>query len=283
MSEDEAAGAAHAEGTPNFPPPWLPLLRRLTEVSPGWGVWKNADRAIAVSGDIDSISPPVDRKVLLREFFGWASENDMSPMFLCGHLPGSVLGVAVRDRRELVELQLCEQAVFRGATLFTARELRGLMIMDPRGFRRLRSGSEGLLLLFFNAMKRGGRPSFRNEKAQRVLGLMRDDPEGKEAAASLFGPVQGSARRLAAAALDGDWERRSAARVEMWAVTQALKDPRLLVARAAFRIGGGRYCPLLPTLRRGRMLNGDVDAWLARARRAHTRTPSWPKPQNGNR
>jgi hypothetical protein len=275
MREEEAAGTEHPEGSLSSPPPWLPLLRRLTEISPGWGVWKNADRAIAVSGDIDSISPPTDRSVLLREFFVWASEHGMGPMFLCGHLPGSVLGVAVRDRRELVELQLCEKAIFRGATLFTAQELRDLMIMDPRGFRRLRSGSEGLLLLFFNAMKRGGRPSFRNEKAQRVLGLMRDDPEGKEAAASLFGPVQGSARRLAAAALDGDWERRSAARVEMWAVTQALKDPRFLAARAAFRIGGGRYCPLLPVLRRGRMLNGDVDAWLARARRTHDRNALW--------
>jgi hypothetical protein len=278
MREEEASGKAHPEGSPGSRPPWLPLLRRLTEVSPGWGVWKNADRAITVSGDIDSISPPADRSVLLREFFVWASANEMGPLFVCGHLPGSVLAIAVRDRRELVELQLCEQAIFRGATLFTARELRGLMIKDPRGFRRLRSGSEGLLLLFFNAMKRGGRPSFRDEKAQRVLGLMRGDPEGMEAASSLFGPVQGSARRLAAAALDGDWERGSAAMVEMWAVTEALKDPRLLAARAVFRIGGDRYCPLLSVLRRGRVLHGDVDTWLLRIGRRHGWNSLSPQP-----
>jgi hypothetical protein len=35
---------------------WLPLLRRLTEVSESWAVWKNVDRALVGQGDVDSIA-----------------------------------------------------------------------------------------------------------------------------------------------------------------------------------------------------------------------------------
>lgn len=259
------------------PPPWLPLLRRLTELSSTWGVWKNADRAIAGYGDIDSISPPADRAALLFAFSSWASTNGMGPQFVCHHLPGSVLGVAVRERKELVELQLSEQAMFRGSTLFTAQDLRPLMIMDERRFRRLRPGSEGLLLLFHNAMKWGGRPALLGEKVERLMELMSDDPEGTEAATHLFGPVQNHAWRLATAALDGRWERSSALRVEMWTLARGLRDPRLLLARATYRVGD-RRCPLLPVLRRGRRLQGDVDAFLARAAQTHKPDNSGSRP-----
>lgn len=251
------------------PPPWVPLLRRLTELSPAWGVWKNADRAITVSGDIDSVSLPADRDLLLREFSRWASAHEMGPVFTCHHLPGSVLGVALRDRRELVELQLCERAVFRGSTLFTARELGPLMIMDHRGFRRLRPGSEGLLLLFHNALRRGGRASTDGAKAHRLLELMREDPDGMEAATAIFGPRRHDARRVAVAALEDSWDQGSALRVETWAVARGIQDIPLVLARAVYRTRGGRYCPLLPVLRRGRMLQTDADAWLKRAIRTH--------------
>jgi hypothetical protein len=268
MPAHEGIGDADPQAPSKQPPPWLPLLCRLTEVSPDWGVWKNADRAIAGHGDIDSISPPSDRDLLLREFSRWASNNGMEPQFVCRHLPGSVLGVAVRDRDELVELQLCERAVFRGSTLFTTRETGPLMMMDHRGFRRMRPGSEGFLLLFFNGMKRGGRPLLHGEKVERLMALMRDDPSGMEAAAHLFGPVRRHASRLAAAALDRDWERTSALWVEGWAVMRGLKDPSFFTARATYRMRS-RRCPLLPVLRRGRRPQGNIDAFLARAKRTH--------------
>lgn len=250
------------------PPPWLPLLRRLTELSPFWGVWKNADRAIAGHGDIDSISPAADREALLSEFSRWASTSGMGPRFVCHHLPGSVLGVALRRPNELVELQLCEKAMFRGSTLFSAKELAPMMLMDQRGFRRLRPGSEGLLLLFHNAMKRGGGPLWGSEKVERLLRLMKDDQVGMEKATHLFGPVQKHAERLATAALDGGWARVSALRIEMWSMGRAVKEPRLLVARATYRVDR-RRCPLLPVLRRGRRLEGDVDAFVTRALLTH--------------
>ena len=44
-----------------------------------------------------------------------------------------------------------------------------------------------------------------------------------EAATHLFGPVQERARRLAASALDGGWERTSALLVEIWAMARVLR------------------------------------------------------------
>ena len=251
------------------PPPWLPLLRRLTEVSPEWAVWKNADRALTVSGDIDSISPPSDRFLLLGEFSRWAEHYAMGPIFVCRHLPGSVLGVAVRERRELVELQLCEEAIFRGSPLFTANDVTTLVEMDSRGFRRLRPGAEGLLLLFHNGLKHGGRPALDGVKAERLVRLLKSDPAGAAAATMLFGTVQSSAARLTEAVLSGNWDRRAALRVELWSLARARKNPSLLAERTLYRLRGSRYCPLLPVLRTGRVIGTDVDRLTRRAYQTH--------------
>lgn len=251
------------------PAPWLPLLQRLTQLSPLWCVWKNVDRALAGFGDIDSASIPEDCGRLLDEFRKWASSHGMGPIFVCPHLPGSVLGVAVRHREELIELQLCQQVFFRGSMLFRARDLVPLMEMDERGFRRLRPGSEGLLLLFYNSMKRGGRPLLGGEKALRPLDLMRSDPEGVELAARLFGPVRRHAVKLAKAATAGQWDRGSAIRVEVWAAVRAPLDPRMLAARLRLRAKDLGVCPILPVLNQGRRLRGNVDEWLLRTARTH--------------
>jgi hypothetical protein len=254
---------------PRQPPPWLGLLQRLTEISPCWGVWKNADSALAGKGDIDSVSPRRDREALLREFRGWAVENRFAPIFTCAHLPGSVLAVALRDRSELVELQLCEQAMFRGSTLFEAADLVRLMSMDKRGFRRLRPGAEGLLLLLHNGMRHGGRPAYRSLHDKGIIRLLQSDRTGVEAATYLFGAARESAYRLATAVLRGGWDRPSAIAVEVWAASRSLGNPRLLALRAVYQLTGGRYCPMLPILRRGRKLEGDVDEWLSRAKSSH--------------
>ncbi|HEX3233674.1 MAG TPA: hypothetical protein VHR41_05725 [Gemmatimonadales bacterium] len=251
------------------PAPWLPLLRRLTQMSSSWCVWKNVDRALAGFGDIDSASIPADRERLLREFREWASSHDMGPIFVCHHLPGSVLGIAVRARAELIELQLCEQAFFRGAVLFAAHDLAPLMEMDERGFRRLRPGSEGLLLLFYNSMKRGGRPLVEGDKAARPLDLMKRDPKGVELAARLFGSVRAQALRVASCAMEGRWDRGSALRVELWAMGRGPLNPVLLAARLKLRAMNLGVCPLLPVLSRGRRLQGNVDEYLRSVARTH--------------
>jgi hypothetical protein len=256
------------------PAPWLPLLRRLTQLSTTWCAWKNVDRALAGYGDIDSVSLLEDCDRLLNEFRAWASTHGMGPIFICSHLPGSVLGVAVRHREELIELQLCQQAFFRGSVLFGTRDLVPLMEMDERGFRRLRPGAEGLLLLFFNSLKRGGRPHFGNEKARHPLDLLRRDPEGAELATRLFGPVQRQAFRVAKAALEGRWDYGSAIRIELWAAGRSFLDPRMLTARVKLRAARLKLCPLLPALNQGRRLSGDVDEWLVEAARSHPNAAS---------
>jgi hypothetical protein len=170
---------------------------------------------------------------------------------------------------EVIELQLCEQAFFRGSVLFTARDLAPLMEMDERGFRRLRPGSEGLFLLFYNSMKRGGRPLLDGDKAVRSLDLMRRDREGVEQASRLFGPVRSHALRLARAATDGRWDRASAIRVELWAAARGPLNPLLLAARLKLRARNLGNCPLLPVLSRGRRLRGNVDELLLRIARTH--------------
>jgi hypothetical protein len=250
------------------PPPWVPLLRRLTEISPVWGVWKNADAAISGKGDIDSISPPADRSNMVEAFREWARDHDFRPVFICHHLPGSVVSVALRGERELVELQLCERAMYRGSTLFQVEDLAPMMVMDRRGFRRLREGSEGLLLLFHNGLRWGGRPAMEAIERKDLPDMMRRDPEGMEAATSVFGPRRGAALRLARAVLDARWDRRAALEVEAWAVARGPSEPRLWLSRATYRMRGGR-CPLLPVLRSGRRIPGDVGGWLERAELAH--------------
>jgi hypothetical protein len=245
------------------------LLRRLTETSPHWGVWKNADAAISGKGDIDSISPPVDRLLLLQGFRDWAREQGYGPILICHHLPGSVLGVAVRDRRELVELQLCEQAMYRGASLFDAEELAPMMVMDPRGFRRLRSGAEALLVLFHNGVMWGGRPAIEAIQRKGLREAMGRDLEGVEAATRVFGRQRSAALRLAERVMEGGWDRPAALAVEAWTSVRGLAAPRRWLSRATYRLKGDRYCPLLPVLRGGRLIPHDVPDWLERAQRAH--------------
>lgn len=259
---DEAPGGTS-------PPPWVPLLRRLTELSPLWGVWKNADAAIAGHGDIDSVSPPQDRDMLVNEFRRWAAEHGMGPMFTCPHLPGSFLAVAVRGR-ELVELQLVERAMFRGATLFGARDLAPMMIIDDRGFRRLRPGAEALLVLFHVGLRWGGRADPEGLRRKPIVDMMRRDPDGMRAATEVFGSARGSALRLATAVLRGDWDRRAAITVEAHTGAGGLRNPGLWLHRARYQFSGGQYCSMLPVLRfRGRRIEGDVDSWIELTGRSH--------------
>jgi hypothetical protein len=231
-------------------------------------VWKNADAAIAGHGDIDSISPREDQDFIVDEFRRWATDHGMGPIFTCSHLPGSFLAVAVRAR-ELVELQLIEKAMFRGSTLFDAHDLAPMMIMDPRGFRRLRPGAEALLLLFHNALRWGGRPLPEGLQRKPIVEMMRGDLEGMQAGTRVFGSARDAALALATAALGGGWDRSAALHVETWAGLRGLRSPGLWLSRARYKFSGGRYCPMLPILRRGRRIDGDLEGWIERNRRSH--------------
>jgi hypothetical protein len=251
------------------PPPWLPLLQLLTRRYPAWGVWKNADSALAGFGDVDSVARRLDHGSIADDYTVWATEHSFLPVIVCPHLPGSTLVVGVREEIDLVELQLCSSAVFRGSRLFQAEALTPLMFIDDRGFRRLRPGAEGLLLLFHNGMKRGGRPFPEGWQRKGLDKMMRDDPDGMESAARIFGPAARAALRSAQAVLEGGWDRAAALEIELWATLRSLKEPRLLASRGAFRVAGDIYCPVLMALQRERRVPGDYGRWIARVATSH--------------
>ncbi len=250
---------------------WIPLLQRLTQVHPGWGIWKNADAALAGSGDIDSSAPAHAWDLIVSEFRGWAPSNGVGPVTACRHVPG-VLFILGLDRRHssFVELDVNARKYFRGWTLFRSEDLAPLMEMDVRGFRRLRPGAEGIMLLLGNGARWGGRPNPEGLRRKRIAEILLRDPEGVRLTAScLFGDVQGALVRAAEHVASGGWDRRSMLRVEAWALAHAVAEPKIVVGRLWSR-PIKKICPVLKTIfTHNRRVPADLDSWLDRVRRAH--------------
>jgi hypothetical protein len=85
------------------------------------------------------------------------------------------------------QLDLVDEPPFRGSRLFSADQLRPLMVVDERGFRRIRDGAEGFFLLLYKGMPRGGRPDWLSIKRYRVIEKLTSDWSGAEATAALLG------------------------------------------------------------------------------------------------
>lgn len=251
-------------------PAWLPLLQRLTAACPVWGVWKNADAALKGMGDVDSVAPIEYWPLIHREFNRWAQAHQLGPVLSCRHLPGSLLLVACDRRWErLLELHVVARASFRLGPAFVAESLVSMMEQDSRGFRRLRPGAEGLLLLMYNGTKRGGRRDREGLRAKRVVELLRCDPEGIEVAARLFGSAEQAALSGASAVAAERWERWAMLRVELRAASTAMKEPGALASKLGFRLVARRRCPLQAALRAKRRLPRDGEEWLRRVARTH--------------
>jgi len=255
------------------PPPahlWLPLLQRLTEVAPGWLVWKNADAALAGHGDIDSAAPRREWDAIENEFREWARASSLGPVIVCRHIPKMLDLVALADEAEtFMELDLNCGKVFRGSVLFHPEQLLPLSVVDPRGFRRLRPGAEGLLLLVFNGMDRAGRIRAHELKRRHIPDLMRQDPQGMRSAAQLFGPAHGAVLRAGERLLEDRWDRRALLEVEGWSLARAITEPDAALGRAWFRLVTKRQCPVLRAVFGGRRLTSDRRSWLASVARTH--------------
>jgi hypothetical protein len=247
-------------------PPWLPLLRQLTSVDPAWGVWKNADRALEGEGDIDSVAPKDAWPALVDEFRRWARESRIGPVVACSHAPGTlvVVGCAGRTPTRLLQLDVYE----RVAGVADASALEPVMEKDPRGFRRLRPGAEGLLLLLA-ITRRGARRPRSAHDLERVAQLVTDDPDGARCVASCLGDVGPRALAGATAVAAGRWDRRPMLALEFGYLVRALRDPRPRAAWLAFVLRGRRRCPVLLALARGRVVPGDLAAWLDEVARSH--------------
>ncbi|HEX2236752.1 MAG TPA: hypothetical protein VHK89_10805 [Actinomycetota bacterium] len=251
-------------------PMWVPLLRRLTDTIPAWGLWKNADAALAGHGDFDSTAPSSDWAAITAAFQEWATEHGFGPATACHHVPGVLFLVAVdRANARLVELDVNARKYFRGWTMFRPEALAALMEIDERGFRRVRPGAEAVILLTQNGMRWGGRPDVPGLRRKRVADLLRSDPEGVAAAARLFGPARGALVRLAGRVERGGWSRPDALSVEAYAVARALAAPGILFTRVwAKRVK--RRCPVLVSIfSNERRVPPDVDRWIEGVERDH--------------
>jgi hypothetical protein len=118
-------------------------------------------------------------------------------------------------------------------------------------------------------MRHGGRRASEALKEKSIAGLLRSDPEGVRAAAEVLGWGGLRAEAAAQALVEGGWDRRRLVEVEVWALARSFRDPELLLARAAFRLAGSRYCKVLSALQRGRRVAGDVGRFLQVVARNH--------------
>jgi hypothetical protein len=248
---------------------WLPLLQRLTQVSPDWILLKHVDSALTGFGDIDSSAPRAQWPMLIAEFGRWAAANGLGPVISCPHVPLLTHNIALAGAEPFFELDLMTRKVFLGSTLYGPRDIAPLAEMDPRGFRRLRPGAEGLHKLVNNGALRNGRPNEPALRSKHIRELLASDPEGVRLAAALFGPAERDVHALADAVVRGGWDRPATLRVEAWSLVRALREPQSVAARARAHVAV-RRCPVLRAIfGGGRRVPVPADAWLAEVARTH--------------
>jgi hypothetical protein len=250
---------------------WLPLLRRLTDVSPTYVVWKQVESALEGEGDIDSAADPADWDRLEAVFREWAATNGLEPVAVCNHIPGGRNLIAAPPHLpSFLELSIKQNKIFRGSMLFTLDQLAPLTIVDPRGFRRLRPGAEGLLKLVLNGSRWGGRPNPEGLRTKRVVALLTEDPDGALLAAPLFGSAATAVIALADRVREGGWDRRAMLRVEARALLGAVREPATLARRAWFRVFSVQQCPIVKAIvGGGRLVPADRAAWFSRVAEDH--------------
>lgn len=241
---------------------WLPLLQQLTHNIPAWASWKNADAALNLSGDIDSVAPSADWERVIEIFSSWGKGRGFHMVF-CRHLPGALIAVALDERaRRVWELHIAGKQVFRGTVLFHAEELSPLETQDSRGFRRVVPGAEGLFLLALNGLRFPGRCNLSSLESKGVRNLLRVDPEGMLATTRFFGLAGYPLRKLALAVAKGGWSKRSAVLFEILRAARIIKAPLDLVRRLRFRFHDLGRCPVLRMTGGGRNFPPDLEPWL---------------------
>lgn len=265
------SGQAGSSGPHDRTELWLGLLRRLTNEHPDWATWKNVDSAMAGTGDIDSLAPPGSWSGIQATFVDWASEMGFGPVVSCPHiLMGPHLVTFEPGADYILQLDVKERATFRGSTLIDVDMLRPLTVLDPRGFRRVRSGADGIIRLCSNGIRPGGEADLEAIRVKRVRELLADDPDGVEAMARHFGPVRGDLLAGVRAVVDGGWDRRAMRRVELWALVRSVAEPRTVARRIWFARVWKHRCPVVRMIREdARRVPRDVDAWLDVVRTNH--------------
>jgi hypothetical protein len=228
---------------------WLPLLQRLTALFPSALVWKNASSALQGQGDLDMVALPSEWKGLEIEFRRWARAEGLHPVAVCRHVPGSIFLLAVDPERPAFwELDIKARGTFRGLTVFRAGDLQVLSEMDPRGFRRLRPGAEGLLKFMLNCTTRDGDLNNDRLQRERVAELLREDPGGVTQAAQLFGSAGEQVLELVADFLRGEWNRNRMLVLGARLRRGLCLEPLTLMRRLWLRVGRKPACRGIKTL-----------------------------------
>jgi hypothetical protein len=235
-------------------------------------VWKNVEAGLTGAGDVDYLAPAEEWDGIEHDYLRWARDGGLGPVIVCRHVPSALFLVALpepgSDDRWL-QLDVRARVTFRGATVLRAGDAGPLAQLDERGFRRLRPGAEGLLKLVVSGIAPSGRPKAATLAKEGVAALLRSDPAGAEAAAAVFGPLAGAARRAARAAADGGWDRRAAAALQAWALARAPAAPAVLAGQVLARRAKAT-CPLLRTgIGAGRRAPEPRAEWVAGVARDH--------------
>lgn len=248
---------------------WLPLLRRMTDEVPDWIVWKGAEAALTGTDDIDAVCPRSSWPAVERVFTEWARSGGYA-VAACTHVPWTLNLVAlVDDGRNLLQMEVKDRSSFRGSVQFTATRLQPLAVLDPRGFRKLRPGAEGVLKMTLHGLRRGGFPQTEELAEHDVAGLIRSDPEGVDGAARVFGGAADAVRTAAKALAADSWDRTAMQVIERKAAIRAVVQPQVAAQRVWFRSVARPRCVLLQTVYGGRRIAGDPQAWLAQVARSH--------------
>jgi hypothetical protein len=250
---------------------WLPLLAALTASVPEWLVLKHPDSAFTGSGDIDTAAARDAWPAITEIFREWAAAQRLGPVVVCPHAPTWLHLVALDPHGgRFFELDVNERKLFLGSTLYRPSDLLALTTMDPRGFRRLRPGAEGLIKLVHNGMRRGGRRNADGLARKGVRSLLAADPDGVELASVVFGRAARASRIGARAVVAGKWNRPAMLAVEVRSLLRAIIEPDGLAKRVWFRFAR-RRCPILRQVFEGdRRPPREVDDWLREVASRHT-------------
>lgn len=244
----------------------LSLVHELTRLVPQWCAWKGIDRALEGQGDIDSAAPQNTWAEVTRLFAAWAVQKNYGQVVVCDHFPGvRFLITDVSSDRPFMELDICDVQLFRGAALFTARQLAPLHRMDERGFRRLLPGAEATLVLLLKhcrLLNRAGKPS------RELRSMMQDEVGLLLTARTLDIPAQ-PLQRLAHDVIQGRWSRYDALLLQVSQLKKIPSNYRLTGERVLLRLRGISQCSVMQSVLREDRIVRDPNAWWSVTRQEH--------------
>jgi hypothetical protein len=248
---------------------WLSLLRTLTTSTPDWFTMKGVESALHGVGDVDSIAPTNAWPVVVSTFENWAHAQGLGPVVVCPHAPFLLHLVALSSSRpEVFELDVNARKIYFGSTLFRPDDVAPLATIDESGFRRLRTGAEGVLKLIQNGSTRDGRPRKADLTAKRVIELLASDPEGVRLFSERFGVASGALVRACEAAVQGSWDRRALVFAKSVCLLRGVREPDAVIARMRFH-WQRTHCPVLRMVLLEDRRVDDPDSWLREVALTH--------------